>query len=396
MSFHCVKRRQARALASTFKQMGIARKIGRPSGPSTPTLLKRRRKYVEKKESQIMSQQLSQDSQSTLLRVLGTQSGRKLFPQLCQALQPDPAKQTLVDSAVDLVNNVARAAKPDLVRLLGRKLKPRDVATLFSMPIKTVQNIFARKRSSSTTSPFEQAYPSYVTRAKQDPNEAEICVKYFLSRCASSTSSSRESPTLQLKVTYQVMEEEFYAEFPRLIQEACRLDPTLLAQARQASTPTRFQKSVLAVAELKFGSHPERLAFARKKYRLKLKQCAKKLLDVTRVKPAQKDQQEWDNEVVNFVLDADDLENEVDQVRPLCQRAFLQVIQDAGIKYTTTFHPHECPIHSQGRQVSEAALAKAQEGERKILKTILDQEHAHGEKGLTQLQETQDKSATML
>jgi hypothetical protein len=111
--------------------------------------------------------------------------------------------------------------------------------------------------------------------------------------------------------------------------------------------------------------------------------------NVSRVKPAQKDQQEWDNEAVNFVLDAEDLEDEADQVRPLCQRSFLQVIQDAGIKYTTTFHPHECPIHSQGRQVYDVALAKAEEGEKKLLESISNQQHANATKELTQLQETQ-------
>ena len=59
-----------------------------------------------------------------------------------------------------------------------------------------------------------------------------------------------------------------------------------------------------------------------------------------------------------------------DPVRPLCQRALLEVIRDAGIKYTTKVHQHECPIHTRGRVCYEVELNKFSLEEKAILQGV--------------------------
>lgn len=384
MEPHCIKRRQANAIKNSLK---IDRGPGRPPGPLTSTLLARRKDYADKKHVEVVRHQFSErSSQPDLLRALNTKAGRKCFPHLSQALNQDPGKETLLNSTVELVNNAGRAAKPDLVRLLGAKLKAPEVAKLLSMDKRVVQNIFARKRSDSAISPFGLAYPPNVTRVKSDPDEAEICVNFFRHRCATSSSASRESATLQLKVGYQVMKEQFYAEFPQLIQNACKLNPGLVSQARQASNPTRFQKSILAVDDRKFGSFEARLNFARKNYKKKLKEFAKRLHDVTRVKPAQK---EWGEEAVKLAIDAEDIKDENDQVRPMSQPAFLQAIANAGIKFTNTFHPHDCPVHSKGKGEFDIMLAIAKRGEDELQAKYQEDQHVNGKRPMTLLESTQ-------
>lgn len=163
-----VQRRKARAIALDLKKRGIKRPRGRPAGPSSTTLQKRRRAYIEGKTARLLSKQGINESQ--LEAALKTNAGSKLFPLLV----PDPKKETILQSAIDLVHNVGRGVKPDLVRCLGKHLKAREVSTLFSMPLKTVQNIFARQRSSSNPSPLELAYPHNVPREKIKPFEADM------------------------------------------------------------------------------------------------------------------------------------------------------------------------------------------------------------------------------
>jgi hypothetical protein len=137
---------------------------------------------------------------SELLHVLNTPAGKTSLPLLANQLQPNAAKEVLFQSTVDLVNNAARGVKPDLLRSLGARLKSREVSTLFSIPLKTVQNIFSRKRSLAA-SPLDQGYPPNVSRQKHHPIEIGICTTFFKERCAFSSSFSRESPTLVLRVT---------------------------------------------------------------------------------------------------------------------------------------------------------------------------------------------------
>jgi hypothetical protein len=367
---HNIKRRAKSAITYALAKVGVVRPRGHPRGPSNETLEKRRKDYVDKKQLEIISQQKLEHLSQEQLQMLNTPQARKRFPVIAQALQSDNVKETLFNSTVDLVHVSERSVKPDLVRLLGRNLKSRQVATMFSMPLKTVQNIFARKRSPETVSPFQQVYPPHVTRQKHHVVEAEICTKFFRDRCALSSSFARESATLVLRMTYQQMEAQFYAQFPSLIQDACKLQEGLVDEAKEAKSPTRFQKAVLAVHRNDFAPYDERLSFIKKTQQKKLQQCAERLKNVSRVKPADKDQHEWENEAADFMLDDKDLGG-VDSVRPMCQRSFLQAVSNAGIKFTTKYHPHECPIHSKGRQVYELAYAKAKNEEALILQKQL-------------------------
>ena len=267
-----VRRRKARAVTAELFRMGIKRNRGKPRGPTSQTLEKRRRLYVERKQSKRVADRIG-DEEHNLLQVLGTVPGRKSFPALSK-LCPDPVKDAVVDATVDLVQHAARSVKPDLVRILGRKLKSRETAQLFNMPLKTVQNIFARSRQSSIST-FNLSYPPNVTREKQNEAEAKICINFFQARCAYSSSAARESAALTLRTTYKAMEQEFYAQYPALLKAACAEDPQLLSNAKRQSVPTRFEQAILTVNDPKYVySYQDRLASAHKKYQQKLRSCA--------------------------------------------------------------------------------------------------------------------------
>ena len=74
------------------------------------------------------------------------------------------------------------------------------------------------------------------------------------------------------------------------------------------------------------------------------------------MKPAPKD---IETEAGELMLDAEDLgppDDPLDQVYPMCHPSFLQAISDAGIKFTDTFHPHDCPIHAKQQHLGKKNL----------------------------------------
>ena len=89
-------------------------------------------------------------------------------------------------------------------------------------------------------------------------------------------------------IPYYAMEQQFYSEFPQLVKEACANNPALVSQAQQARYPNRFEKAILAVVKDQYATCEERLAFAKQRYRRKLRQVNEKHRDVGRVKPADK------------------------------------------------------------------------------------------------------------
>lgn len=367
-----IKRRHARAITAALNEAGVTRERGRPGGPSTPTTLKRQQSYCEKKKAEHASECLNQP-ESELVAVLSTRAGQRQFPQLAKTLQIDPAKDAVFDAAIDLVKAAGRSAKPILIRKLAGSLTARQAAQVFKMSHTVVKNIFLHERADDEkTHPqntlLQMNYPPNVSRHKLHPCESAICVKFFQDKCASSTSYARESATLFMHTTYHQMEKEFYAHFPALLLAACRDDPSLIAEARKSPKPTRFEKAVIAVCDpRKTFSYDDRLKIAEQRYCAKLKQCAERLRQVSRVKPDSKDQPVVSPENLGMADDSEDEIDDDEEVRPMCQRAFLQALKDAGVKYTTKSYPHACPLHSKGRVYFELALTKAQKAEADML-----------------------------
>ena len=348
-----VKRRQGYVRAAEYAAAGgPPRKRGRPLGPSTPLLEQRNRHYAEKRRA-LKSATLMQQSETDFLNVLNTSSGRKQFPEIASKLQSEEVKDVVAAAAYNLVQTSGRAVKPQLVRNLASKLSSRQTSKFFKIPL--------------------QCFPPNVTREKHNAVEDALCVQFFKDKCASSDSYSRESSTLVMRKTFQDMEQEFYASYPALLQIACKANPELLPHALSCAKPTRFERAIIAVnnPDNRF-DYDLRLQLARKRYAAKLEKCASRLATITRVKPISKtfDEDELVNDPSHIVLDEDQAQsqNDVDNlVCPLSQRAFLQALHRAGVKYTTKFHPHECPIHTKGEQHYQLQVTIAKDNELRLL-----------------------------
>lgn len=158
----------------------------------------------------------------------------------------------------------------------------------------------------------------------------------------------------------------------QLLKEVCLQNPDLLNEVQKQRNPTRFEKALLSVSDPRYliNSH-ERLAIAKKRYQHKLQKCAQRLRQVARVKPANKAQDQWDNEVSvsHIVLEEDD-NIEADHNNGFNQDQVSSVSTCLLASYPRVWHQihyHECPIHTKGCKVFEIELQKAQDAERQFI-----------------------------